>query len=120
MANAELVIDLLAEATGPTVYAMPSGFLVHEDAPDIAEQNRKLLRGEGKTVLLLPSKNAADTADLVVSRLMSRAYTDTTPEEERRRYLSRHPQYIKLGDLKIFSIESPENIAGKITSLLKP
>ena len=117
--NAELIRQLLKETALPTVHAMPSGYLVHEEAPEVAEQNKRLLKDTGITILLLPSEKVGEGVDVVVQRNLSRKYLNTTAEKERRRFLSRHPKYLSYGgDIQVFSMDTPEAIAGEMLKKL--
>ncbi|MDP4000023.1 MAG: shikimate kinase [bacterium] len=118
--NADLFDTLVAEAGEPTVFALPSGFLVHEKAPEIAESNKKLLKKLGLTILLLPSQTAKEGVDTVVQRHLSRNYIDTDAKIERERFISRFPKYLSYGgNIQIFSVAAPEKIADEMLVRIK-
>ncbi|MEX2209926.1 MAG: shikimate kinase [Patescibacteria group bacterium] len=113
--NAALVRRLLERSEAPTVFPLPSGFLVHEEAPEMARDNHQTLRANGTIILLLPSRDPHETVDLIVRRHLSRGYLETSPEKERERFLARHPKYLAIDtDIRIFSTEAPGKIANEM------
>src|SRR3990167_7159546 len=54
-ANAALCQRLVEQAVSPTVFVTSSGFLVHEELPEIVERNKRLIAEYGIAVLLLPA-----------------------------------------------------------------
>lgn len=49
--------------------------------------------------------------DIIIPRQMAREYLDLDEESEKAKLRSRHPKYKRYGDIKIFSVEPPEQIA---------
>lgn len=111
-ANSALVKDLLTEYPSGAVIATPSGFLVHENLPDIVAKNLNLIK-EHVSVLLLPGHDPKEYVDTVVQRQINR-WSDCEVENERKRFLERFEKYKAFGDIKIFSNENPEIIVSKI------
>src|SRR5260221_7557930 len=60
--NSELVQQLIKENIRSTVFATPSGYLVHEDFPDLIEKNLEVIKG-GISVLLLPNEDPLVVVD---------------------------------------------------------
>jgi shikimate kinase len=116
--NAALVEQLINESMRPTVFALPAGFLVHESVPGLAMSNLKLLKQRGLTILLLPSENPEDTADLIAARQLLR-WGHIPGESERDRFVRRFKIYVKHGDIKVFSSEEPAVIVDKIEKALR-
>lgn len=114
--NSMLVEQLLSENKDKTVFATPSGFLVHEKSPEIVEQNAKLIDAH-ITVLLLPDRDSNACVDIVVERQMKR-HNDVDRDTERKRFLERSEKYKKYGDIQIYSMEPPENIVSEILGSL--
>ncbi len=116
--NSRLVDDLLIRYPNNTVFATPSGFLVHEDSPHLVEKHIKLIRQKGISILLLPSKNPLNSVDIIIKRQQSR-WDDVTVSKEKRRFIQRFHKYKNYGDIKIFSLEEPTKIATKILQQLR-
>jgi shikimate kinase len=115
-ANSALTDRLVAEYGEGTVFATPSGFLVHEGSPHLVEKHLRLIEG-GISVLLLPDVDPQKGVDTVVARQLAR-WDDLNAETERRRFLERFEKYRNYGDIKIFSLEEPEVIVESILTLL--
>lgn len=117
--NSLLVERLINEATTPTVFALPAGFFVHESVPDLAPKHVKLLHRHGLTILLLPSMRPEDSANLIAERQLQRWGNVMTGENEKDRFIRRFHIYVQHGDVKIFSSDSPKNIATMIIAELR-
>lgn len=117
--NSELFDSLLGEYKQKAVFALSSGFLVHEDSPGLVAKHKKILKEVGTSILLLPSTNLEESVEVVIPRLMSRDYVDTTEDRERQRHISRFPKYKSYGDVKIFSAGSPDGIVSLMMEGLK-
>ncbi len=109
--NSKLVEDLIAEYSSKIVMPLPSGFLVHEDSPELVIKHKSLLSANDVSILLLPSKSLDETIDIIVKRQLTRGFTDMIEEREREVITRRHPLYMHHGDIQIFSYKSPEQIA---------
>jgi len=90
---------------------LSSGFLVHEDLDDLTRQHRNTIQQEGISVLLLPSKALATSAEVVVRRQLYRGF-GLNEKREREKFIERFHIYKQFGDIQIFSHESPAKIAG--------
>lgn len=117
-ANSILVDQLLSEKTKAAVFAAPSGFLVHQDAPHLIERHQRLL-SQYISVLLLPAEDPESFAEIIVQRQIQRYGNAVNPEEQRKRFLDRVEKYKKYGDIKIFSMEPPQAIVGEILIKMK-
>lgn len=110
-ANSKLFEQLLDEYPTKTVFPLSSGFLVHQDSPELVRKHKILLKEKGISILLLPSPSLKESIDIIIPRQMAREYLDLVEEVEREKLKSRHPKYKRYGDIKIFSIEPQEQIA---------
>ena len=108
--NSELFYALLDEQVSDTVFALSSGFLVHEDTDSSLAKHSDAIRNLGRSILLLPSSSLAEAVEIVVSRQLSRAL-GYTEEKQRRTIRERYPRYLQHGDIQILSAESPGRIA---------
>lgn len=117
--NSKLFKDLLAENSNKFVIATSSGFLVHENIPNIVAQNIEMLNNNGISILLLPSRSLVESMDVIIPRQLSRGFTDIEEEQERIRLAIRHPKYLNYGDIQIFSSSSPEEITELMLKELK-
>jgi shikimate kinase len=115
-ANSLLTDTLIQENPTSTVFATPSGFLVHEDSPHLIDKHLETIR-KGISILLLPSDNPTEGVEVVVQRQLNR-WNDTHEESERNRFLERFEKYKNYGDIKIFSLESPTLITELISQKL--
>lgn len=111
-ANSALVDELVSENPEETVFATPSGFLVHEESSHLVEKHLTLI-GAGISILLLPDKDPYKGVETIVARQVNR-WNDVKPERERQKFLSRFDKYKSYGDIKIFSMENPEFITSMI------
>ena len=117
-ANSELFSTLLREASDPSLFIMSSGFLVHDGLEELVEKHKRLLKENGISILLLPSESLEASADLVVKRQMSRGF-GLNEEVERNKFMKRYERYQKEGDIKIYSIATPQEIAFEMTEYLQ-
>jgi shikimate kinase len=106
--NSRLVDELVKENPERTVFATPSGFLVHEDSPHLVAKHLNLI-SNGVSILLLPHEDPLKGVDTVVARQVHR-WNDVDTEKERTRFFSRFEKYKNYGDIKIFSMEPPGRI----------
>lgn len=118
-ANSNLIQDLLMESIESTVFAMPSGCLVHDPCPEVAKRNEGFIRDNGISILLLPSRFVDESVDLVVDRQLQRGF-GLKEHREREKYRDRHPRYLSFGDIQIFSMQSPTVIAEQMRRALLP
>lgn len=109
--NSKLFEQLLEEYPTKTVFPLSSGFLVHKDSPELVRKHKILLKEKGISILLLPSSLLKVSMDIIIPRQMVRKYLDLDEESEKAKLRSRHPKYKRYGDIKIFSVEPPEQIA---------
>jgi shikimate kinase len=114
--NSKLTDQLIAEHPTKTVFATPSGYLVHKDSPHLIKKHLKVISC-GTSVLLLPDEDPLRGIDVIVSRQLRR-WSDTIADKERERFLERFEKYKFCGDIKIFSFEPPETIVDAIVQSL--
>jgi len=107
-ANSELVDRLIKKNPARTVFATPSGYLVHEDSLHLIEKHLGVIKS-GTSILLLPSQNSEEGVEAIVRRQLNR-WDDVFADEERKRFLERFEKYKNYGDIQIFSMEQPEVI----------
>lgn len=110
-ANSKLFEQLLEEYPTKTVFPLSSGFLVHKDSPKLVRKHKILLKEKGISILLLPSSLLKESMDIIIPRQIAREYLDLDEASEKAKLRLRHPKYKKYGDIKIFSIEPPVQIA---------
>ncbi|KKR05822.1 MAG: hypothetical protein UT34_C0002G0329 [candidate division WS6 bacterium GW2011_GWF2_39_15] len=121
-ANSELFERLLNEYENNVVMPLSSGFLVHEGLNDLVDKHIKLLKSNGISILLLPSRDIIKAASIVVERQINRGFGEVKEgyqEKAKQKYCSRHERYKCLGDIQIYSLESPEQIADKMVNSLQ-
>ena len=115
--NSDLARTLVSENPTNTVFATPSGFLVHEDLPQIVERNLELIK-DHVSVLLLPGKDSQKYVDTIVQRQLDR-WNDCDAKKEGERFLERFEKYKQYGDIQVFSNEPPDIIVEKVMDELK-
>jgi shikimate kinase len=116
--NSELFQEILADLESDFVFALSSGFLVHENLDKLVAKHKKLLANNGISVLLLPAKSLEESIELVVSRQLKRGF-GLKESREREKFIKRYPEYFKLGDIKIFSHAEPIYIANLMKEKLE-
>jgi shikimate kinase len=120
--NSGLFKKLLNENKDNFVMPLSSGFLVHEGLDDLVSKHKKLIKKNGVSILLLPSRNVQTSAEIVVKRQIKRGFGDVTEEKREkgiRKYIERAIRYKTLGDIKIYSSENPKIIVKEILKKLK-
>jgi len=108
--NSALFYALVEEQSEDTVFALSSGFLVHEDTDPELSKHRHAIRDLGVSILLLPSRSLKETAKIIVSRQMSRGI-DCRQESELRKIRDRFPRYREHSSIQIFSPQQPAQVA---------
>ncbi len=107
--NSDLFYNLLEENTEETVFILSSGFLVHENLDKLTTKHKRTIK-KGFSILLLPSESKGKSTEIVVQRQLSRGF-GLNEERERQKFRKRFDIYKKFGNIKIFSTDTPENIA---------
>jgi shikimate kinase len=108
--NSKLFDDILNKNTNEVVIALSSGFLVHEDSPELIKKHKKLLNEKGVSVLLLPAQTVEESLEIIIPRQTSRKYLNINEEKEKNKIRLRYPQYRQYGDIQIFSSGTPDKI----------
>jgi len=108
--NSALFYALIEEQSEDTVFALSSGFLVHEDTDPELSKHKDAIRDLGCSILLLPSRSIEETEKIIISRQMSRGIA-CQQKSERRKIRDRFLKYYKHGDIQIFSTENPTCVA---------
>jgi len=117
--NAALLEKLLRESaqTPLVVFALSSGFLVTDVEPKIVLRNREIVQANGRSVLLLPSRDFVQSARIIVERQIQRGL-NLERESQTILIQSRIGPYSELGHIKVFSSASPQSIAKEIAMRL--
>lgn len=117
--NSKLFKVLLKENNKRSVFALPPGFVVSKkDGEDKSTaRHQKLLSENGVSVLLMPSSNYDKCLEILIKRQLKRGlgYTKKGIVED---VSVRFPKFIKLGDIKIFSADTPKIIVNEIVDKL--
>lgn len=108
--NSDLFFTLVSEQERDTVYAMSAGFLLYQDPNGLSSMNAQALNTLGVSILLLPSRSLEESVSIVVERVLARRPW-LNREKETRKIIDRYPKYLQHGDIKIFSAETPSQIA---------
>lgn len=108
--NSELFYSLLDKSNAKFVLVLSSGFLVHKELKELVSKHSKTLKTNGTSVLLLPSKDIKEAVEIVVKRQINRGF-GLKEENERKKIEERYIMYSNFGDIKIYSHDTPENIA---------
>ncbi len=109
-ANSKLFFALVKQQTDNFVFVLSSGFLVHEDLPELALKHAEALKQLGTSILLLPSESLEESVGIVIKRQLSRGF-GLKEEKERIKFSQRYNLYKQMGDVKIFSHAEPEYVA---------
>lgn len=108
--NSHLFFDILKNNKTETVFALSSGFLVHEGFDDLINKHKQIIQKNGISILLLPSVSIEESCNIVIKRQLNRGF-GLKADKEKTKFLNRYPKYLELGNIKIFSYETPEKIA---------
>ena len=111
--NTALFFALVEEQIQDTVFSISSGFLMYEYVDPSFSKNAAALRDLGVSILLLPSRSLDESRDIVINRILARRPW-LNREREIQKFLERYNQYIKYGDIQIFSAESPEAVVDRM------
>jgi shikimate kinase len=117
-ANAALFDTLCRRHGDDVVMPLSSGFLATHIRPDLVERNRQAVRCSGVSVLLLPSLDAGEAAEIIVERQLQRGF-GLQRHSEFEKFHARFPAYLGLGDLRVVSTQPPAEIAAEIVTLLQ-
>lgn len=118
--NAALLAELLDEVRERTVFALSSGFLAYQTSADEVAADADLIARHGVSILLLPSRSAAECVDLIVARAQSRPYLTVDPLREREKFLQRFAQYQgQVSDIQVYSTAAPDVIADQMMLYLR-
>lgn len=113
--NSALFYTLIRKQTCNTVFALSSGFLVHEDTDPELSILHESIRELGISILLMPSQSLHETEEIIIARQMTRGI-GCREESQRRKIRDRFPKYIRYGDIQIFSAQKPAYIAKEMTA----
>jgi shikimate kinase len=108
--NSALFYALIEEQSSDTVFALSSGFLAHEETCPELSKHKDAIRDLGVSILLLPSRSASETEEIVVARQLSRGI-GCREASQRRIIRNRFPRYLGHGNIHIFSAERPMHVA---------
>jgi len=78
----------------------------HEESPKLVSKHCYIIGSNATSVLLLPSSEPHESADLIASRQKER-WPERDHENERERYISRHNRYKEYGGIKIIGKQTP-------------
>lgn len=116
--NSALLEGLLNQRSGDNIlFILSSGFSSTDTRSDIVEYNRKLIKTNGFSVLLMPSRHYEEALECIMDRQLNRGLS-LVREKEQEKFSLRFHEYSDIGNLKIFSMEAPEFIACEIANQL--
>ncbi|WP_194207414.1 shikimate kinase [Superficieibacter sp. 1612_C1] len=116
--NSALLNKLLIEYSGHSaLFILSSGFLSTDIRADIVNDNKRVVRENGISVLIMPSPNYDEALNCILDRQLNRGLS-LFKEKEEEKFSQRFHEYIEMGDLQIFSMEKPDRIAEKIANEL--
>lgn len=117
--NAALFDALLVELRQQNVvFALSSGFLATDIRPDIVQRNRQRVRESGRSILLMTSKDIDIACRCIVERQLNRGF-GLVREKEEVKFRQRFADYMALGEIQIFTMDTPQAITHKIIDVLK-
>ena len=115
--NSDLFLNILNQKKDNFVFALSSGFLVHDSFDQLTLKNQQTLEKAGITVLLLPSESLEESTEIVIKRQLKRGF-GLKEDREREKFRKRFREYQQFGDIKIYSCKEPELIALEILDKL--
>ncbi|MEK7460356.1 MAG: shikimate kinase [Patescibacteria group bacterium] len=117
LANSELFYSILTALLEQSVIVLSSGFLAHEEMDNLTTKHRDTLKEQGVSICLLPSVSIKESTDIIVRRQLARGF-GLEEKRERKKFMERYRIYNNIGDIQIYSIMSPENIAIEMAAQL--
>lgn len=108
--NSRLFYEILEKIQPDCVFVLSSGFFAYDNEEGLIEKHTKTVREQGISILLLPSGSMEESTGIVVKRQLERGL-GYKKESETKKIILRYPKYKEIGDIKIFSSDTPENIA---------
>ncbi|SFS04325.1 shikimate kinase [Granulicella pectinivorans] len=111
--NGLLFHELLEGTPEPVVLALSSGFLETDVEPETIASNRALVKSAGTSILLMPSRSQEESSRIVVERQMERGL-NLERVSQARIFAERFAAYMTMGDIQLFSVGSPLEIAMQI------
>ena len=112
-ANSQLFSELLSAQSTRAVIVLSSGFLATDVLPETVVHNREMVKQSGTSVLLLPTADHNEAAQIVAARQITRGF-GLNPKTEISKYLSRVQLYQDFADEQVISKQSPPIIAHQI------
>jgi shikimate kinase len=116
MRNSLLAGEIVGSATGPALLVASSGFLTADNPPQALEANRALL-ASSYSLCLLPARSPEIGMEIIVARQLGRSFSRGREREEAV-IRDRYPVYAALGDMILFSADSPAEIAQAVAGRL--
>jgi len=117
--NSNLFEQLINENHNINYILVASSGLLTYQFNNLKNINKQLIEKNGISILLLPSRNIKEATNIVVKRQLNRPYGKINdPLKAKLEFIRRFKIYKKLGDMKIFSHDSPEKIADIILTKL--
>lgn len=115
--NSKIFYEILGQHLENFVFALSSGFLVHENMEKLTSKHKQSLNDLGVSILILPSKSLDESLNIVIQRQLSRGF-GLNEDREKEKFIQRFEIYKGLGDIKIFSSQDPHLIADTIIKKL--
>ncbi|UKV16896.1 AAA family ATPase [Thalassospiraceae bacterium SW-3-3] len=113
IANARCFREIVQNCQRDTVISLSSGFLIIEEAAEVVAANREAVQRLGTTVLLTPSHDIQQAADIVAKRQAERGLGLNEPQE-RQKFLARMQVYERFAQHIEISSGDPKGIADRI------
>lgn len=108
---------LVEEAGGRLVMATSSGFLTHDDQPQVVAANLGIVRRAGRSVLVLPDADLDAAAELIADRQARRWGAETRDHwlaVTRRRL----PTYRDLAGIEVVAADTSEETSRRVLAAL--
>lgn len=109
--NSHLFYKLLEKNKYNTIFAVSSGFMTYTD--ELTKKHNQSFKDFGVSILLLPSEDIKISTNIIVERQLKRGF-NLNKEREIEKFNKRFDLYKQLGDIKVFSLDTPEEISNKI------
>ena len=110
--------EIICKFDTDTVISLSSGFLIIEEADAVVESNREAVQRLGTAVLLVPSLNYENAADIVAKRQIGRGF-GLKEEKERKKFLERIEVYESFANYTEISSGHPRDVADRIAQKLE-
>jgi len=116
-ANSSVAAEIVEESRGGLVIATSSGFLAHDDQPEVVAANLELIRRSGRSIFIVPALDLDEAAEVIADRQAGRWGSATRDHwlATTRRRLS---IYREFADIEVVASGAPQAVGRSVLAAL--